>query len=124
MLRKLITETYETDRAGLVEDIYKSLKEIQQKLEEEIINKQTIIDGCNNEIHALRTQMAGKDKTIQSLEHRITESQRSIEGNRQLINKLLNDLNRMQQDLEWYKRTYENRSLLGVIKDKLKHVIS
>jgi chromosome segregation ATPase len=118
MLRKLITETYETDRAGLVEDIYKSLKEIQQKLEEEIINKQTIIDGCNNEIHALRTQMAGKDKTIQSLEHRITESQR------QLINKLLNDLNRMQQDLEWYKRTYENRSLLGVIKDKLKHVIS
>jgi uncharacterized coiled-coil protein SlyX len=116
----MITETYETDRAGLVEDIYKSLKEIQQKLEEEIINKQTIIDGCNNEIHALRTQMAGKDKTIQSLEHRITESQRSIEGNRQLINKLLNDLNRMQQDLEWYKRTYENRSLLGVIKDKTK----
>lgn len=124
MLRKLITETYETDRAGLVENIYQSLKEIQQKLEEEIINKQTIIESCNYEIDALRTQVAGKDQTIQSLEHRITENQRSIEGNRQLINKLLNDLDRMQQDLEWYKRTYENRSLLGVIKDKLKHVIS
>jgi uncharacterized coiled-coil protein SlyX len=124
MLRKLITETYETDQAGLVENIYQSLKEIQQKLEEEIINKQTIIDGYNNEITALRTEVAGKDKTIQSLEHKSTENQRSIEGNRQLINKLLNDLDRMQQDLEWYKRTYENRSLLGVIKDKLKHVIS
>jgi uncharacterized coiled-coil protein SlyX len=124
MLRKLITETYETDRAGLVENIYQSLKEIQQKLEEEILNKQTIIDSCTTEINTLRTGIAGKDQVIQTLEHRITENQRSIEGNRQLINKLLNDLDRMQQDLEWYKRTYENRSLLGVIKDKLKHVIS
>jgi uncharacterized coiled-coil DUF342 family protein len=124
MLRKLITETYEADRTQLVENIYTSLKEIQQKLEEEIVNKQAVIDGYNKEITVLHSQVVSKDKTIQVLESKLAESQRSIEGNRQLINKLLNDLDRMQQNVEWYKRTYENRSLLGVIKDKLKHVVS
>ena len=124
MLRKILTENYEIDQAHLVQNIYRSLEEIQQKLQEEIINKQTIIDSYAGEIKTLRTQVTDKDKVIQNLELSIVENQRSIEGNRQLINKLLNDLNRMQQDIEWYKRTYEYRSLLGVIKDKLKHMIS
>ena len=124
MLRKLLTENYEVDQALLVQNIYRSLETIQQQLQEEIINKQTIIDGCNTEIKLLRTQLEQKDVCIQKLESVIAENQRNIEGNRQLINKLLNDLDRMQQDIEWYKRTYENRSLLGVIKDKLKHIIS
>jgi uncharacterized protein involved in exopolysaccharide biosynthesis len=124
MLRKLITETYEADKTQLVENIYVSLKEIRQKLEEEIANKQAVIDGYSKEITALHSQVVAKDMSIQDLESKLAESQRSIEGNRQLINKLLNDLDRMQQNVEWYKRTYENRSLLGVIKDKLKHVVS
>lgn len=124
MLRKLLTENYEIDQARLVEHIYRSLEDIQQKLEEEISHKQTIVEGYSIEIIALRAQAAGKDRVIQTLESKIVESQRNIEGNRQLINKLLNDLDRMQQAVEWYKRTYETRSLLGVIKDKLKHLIS
>jgi len=124
MLRKILTENFEIDPALMVQNIYHSLETIQQKLQEEIINKQTLIDGLNAEIKLLRTQLNQKDECIQKLEAIIAENQRSIEGNRQLINKLLNDLDRMQQDIEWYKRTYENRSLLGVIKDKLKHIIS
>jgi chromosome segregation ATPase len=124
MLRKLLTENFEIDPALMVQNIYHSLETIQQKLQEEIINKQTLIDGLNAEIKLLRTQLNQKDECIQKLEAIIAGNQRSIEGNRQLINKLLNDLDRMQQDIEWYKRTYENRSLLGVIKDKLKHIIS
>src|SRR5215218_8570686 len=124
MLRKILTENFEIDPALMVQNIYHSLETIQQKLQEEIINKQTLIDGLNAEIKLLRTQLEQKDECIQKLEAIIAENQRSIEGNRQLINKLLNDLDRMQQDIEWYKRTYENRSLLGVIKDKLKHIIS
>ena len=124
MLRKLLTENYEADQAQFVLTIYRALEEIQQKLEDEIVNKQAIIDNYNNEINTLRTLLAQKEETIQKLEVVISNSQRSIEGNRQLINKLLNDLDRRQQDIEWYKRTYENRSLLGVIKDKLKHIIS
>ena len=108
----------------LTDHIYRSLEAIQQKLEEEIVNKQTIVNSYIKELNALRSKVAEKDETIQQLENRILENQRNIEGNRQLVNKLLNDLNRMQQDIEWYKRTYETRSLLGVIKDKLKHMIS
>ena len=124
MLRKLLTENFEVDQARLVENIYHSLETIQQQLQEEIINKQTIIDNYTKEVETLRAQATVKDETIQMLESKVVESQRNIEGNRQLINKLLNDLDRMQQDIDWYKRTYEYRSLLGVIKDKLKHLIS
>lgn len=119
MLRKLLIENYEVDQAQLVQHIYRSLEDIQQKLEDEIANKQTIINGCTNEIKLLRSQAELKDQIIQALENKISENQRNIEGNRQLINKLLNDLDRMQQDIEWYKRTYESRSLLGTIKEKM-----
>jgi uncharacterized coiled-coil protein SlyX len=124
MLRKILTENYEIDQAQLVQNIYHSLEDIQQKLEDEISNKQTIIDNYAHEIKTLRTQAELKVQVIQNLESQVAESHRNIEGNRQLINKLLNDLDRMQQANEWYKRTYETRSLLGVIKDKLKHMIS
>lgn len=124
MLRKLLTENYEIDQALLVQHIHRSLEDIQQKLETEITYKQAIIEECTKEIKLLRSQVELKDQLIQNFETKLLEYQRSMEGNRQLINKLLNDLERRQQDMEWYKRTYENRSLLGVIKDKLKHVIS
>jgi hypothetical protein len=45
---------------------------------------------------------------------------RKQEGTKQLINKLLEDIRRYQNDIEWYKRTYERRSLLGTLKEKLK----
>jgi uncharacterized coiled-coil protein SlyX len=119
MLRKVLIENYEVDQAQLVLSIHRSLEEIQQKLQNEIVNKQAIIDGCSNEIKTLRTKLSGKDETIHKLEAIIAETQRNIEGNRQLINKLLNDLDRRQQDIEWYKRTYESRSLLGTIWEKI-----
>lgn len=123
MLRKILTESYEVDQAQLVQYIYRSLEDIGQKLSDEVAYKQVIIDNCHQELTVLRAQVELKDQAIQSLEHKILENQRSIEGNRQLINKLLNDLERRQQDIEWYKRTYENRSLLGIMKDKIKHML-
>jgi len=42
-----------------------------------------------------------------------------MEGNRQLINKLLGDLSKLQNDVEWYKRTYEQRSFLGTLREKI-----
>jgi peptidoglycan hydrolase CwlO-like protein len=119
MLRKILTENFEVDPASLVQNIYHSLETIQQQLQEEIINKQAIIDRCAAETKSLRAQLDHKDETIQKLEAIIAENQRSIEGNRQLINKLLNDLDRMQQNVEWYKRTYEHRSFWGTVKEKI-----
>ncbi|MEJ0104241.1 MAG: hypothetical protein WDO19_17500 [Bacteroidota bacterium] len=50
---------------------------------------------------------------------KVSDYQRSSEGNRQLINKLLADIDHLKQDIEWYKRTYVHRSFLGTIKQKL-----
>ena len=119
MLRKLLPQTPVTPNEDLVQDIYESLRDIQQKMEDEIVSKQTIIEGSRAEIRTLRNTIQEKDQTIHQLKNKVDDCQRNMEGNRQLINKLLNDLERMQQDVEWYKRTYERRSLLGVVKEKL-----
>lgn len=119
MLRKLLPEAPIVTNDELVHDIYASLKDIQQKLEDEIVSKQSVIESSRAEIHMLRSTIQEKDQIILHLENKVHDSLRNSEGNRQLINKLLNDLERMQQDVEWYKRTYESRSLLGTIKEKL-----
>jgi hypothetical protein len=56
---------------------------------------------------------------IQRLEGQLVECRQTNEGTRQLINKLLSDISNYQKDLEWFKRTYEKRSLLGTIRQKL-----
>ena len=104
----------------MLEGIYDSLKQIQKKLEDEVSLKQQTIEASWQEIRNLRQTLAEKDQTIANLQNKIMECQRNIDGNRQLINKLLNDLERMKQDIEWYKRTYEKRTLFGVIKERLK----
>ena len=96
------------------------MKQIQKKLEDEVSLKQQTIEASWQEIRNLRQTLAEKDQTIANLQNKIMECQRNIDGNRQLINKLLNDLERMKQDIEWYKRTYEKRTLFGVIKERLK----
>ncbi len=119
MLRKLLSENISTEQTPLVEEVFLSLKAIQQKLEEEMVSKQAVIDGSWSEIRTLRETLQQKDQHIVQLEKSMADCQRNAEGNRQIINKLLNDLDRMQQDIEWYKRTYESRSLLGTIKEKI-----
>jgi chromosome segregation ATPase len=120
MIRKLLTDQFEPQQVQVLEGIYDSLKQIQQKLEDEVSVKQKTIEASWEEIRNMRQKLAEKDQTIVNLQNRILECQRNIDGNRQLINKLLNDLERMKQDIEWYKRTYEKRTLFGVIKDRLK----
>jgi peptidoglycan hydrolase CwlO-like protein len=119
MLRKLLPENYEIDRLDLESGILQSLKNIELQLQKELAFKQKTIEESWAEIKSLHTLIAAKDQDIQELQAKLADSKRNIEGNRQLINKLLSDLTRMRQDIEWYKRTYEKRSLLGTIKQKL-----
>lgn len=121
MLRKLLIENHDASKIYLQpEELYHSIKAIQLKLEEEMAGKQRIIEESWVEIKKLRATVQEKNESIYKLEVCVAEAQRNIEGNRQIINKLLNDLDRMQQDIDWYKRTYESRSLLGYIKQYLK----
>jgi peptidoglycan hydrolase CwlO-like protein len=104
--------------------VLKILKSIEQKLEKEITVSQNIIEWQQEELKRLQSEVVGKNNTIVELNNRLGECRSHVEGNRQLVNKLINDIDRLQHNIDWYKRTYESRSLFGVIKDKLKHIFS
>ena len=103
-----------------MDDFQQSLEMIEHKLDTEIAAKQNTIDRQEQEIQRLHGLVEEKNKIILEINGKLVECMRNSEGNRQLINKLLNDMSRLQQDIEWYKRTYENRSLLGTLREKLK----
>ena len=102
-----------------LEDVLQSLDIIELKLDSEILAKQKTIDRQELEIQRLHSLIEGKDKIILHTGEKLAECINKSEGNRQLINKLLNDIDRFNQDIEWYKRTYEKRSFLGMIREKI-----
>ncbi len=99
--------------------IQESLNLIENKLDAEITARQKTIDLQEKEIHRLHKVVEEKSSIILEFNEKLSECAHTNEGNRQLINKLLNDIDRLQQDIEWYKRTYVKRSLLGTIKEKI-----
>jgi peptidoglycan hydrolase CwlO-like protein len=111
-------------KAGLtgevkLEDLQQSLEIIENKLDSEIQAKQKTIDRQETELKHLHLLIESKDKLLREINEKLAECNRNNEGNRQLINKLLNDIGRLNQDIEWYKKTYESRSFLGTLKEKL-----
>jgi chromosome segregation ATPase len=96
----------------MVADDIKAYKEIKESLDQ---IKQTL----DADIAALKNVIVRKDADIQHYEEKLQQAAHSIEGNRQLVNKLLGDLSKLQNDIEWYKRTYEQRSFLGTVKEKI-----
>ncbi len=102
-----------------LQGIYARLEQIKHFMEREAGERQLTIDKQSAKIEKLKLMIAKKDEIITTLENQLKECSRNIEGNRQLINKLLNDISHYQNDIEWYKRTYEKRSLWGVVKEKL-----
>jgi peptidoglycan hydrolase CwlO-like protein len=103
-----------------MDDFQQSLEMIEHKLDTEIAAKQNTIDRQEQEIQRLHGLVEEKNKIILEINGKLVECMRNSEGNRQLINKLVNDIDRLNRDIEWYKRTYEKRSLIGTIKEKLK----
>ena len=99
----------------------RTLKSIEETLQNEITSKQAIIHWQQDELSRLRQEVNQKNDTIAGLTSKLQECHSQSEGNRQLINKLITDIDKLHQDINWYKRTYETRSLFGVIKDKLKY---
>ena len=101
--------------------VLRTLKLIDQKLEKEIASKPDVIRWQQEELRRLQSEVLEKTNLVSDLNAKLNECRSQSEGNRQLINKLITDIDKLQQNVDWYKRTYESRSLLGVIKDKLKH---
>jgi hypothetical protein len=102
-----------------LQSIHARLEQIRLFLEKEITFKQQIIEEQAKQIIQLKGISEEKDLIVLRLEGQLQECRQTNEGTRQLINKLLNDISNHQKDIEWYKRTYEKRSLAGTIRQKL-----
>jgi predicted nuclease with TOPRIM domain len=118
----MLLDQYDIQQEKALKEIQNSIQEIQLRLEKEVAAKQRTIERQEIEISRLRADLDSKASIIVDLNTKYTECQSNSEGNRQLVNKLLNDLERAHQDIDWYKRTYETRSLLGTIIEKLKRL--
>ena len=118
-MKHLVIKPEQVNGEDKMEDLQQSLELIEHKLDTEIQAKQTTIDRQEQEIQRLHVLIEKKDKIILDTGEKLAECISNNEGNRQLINKLLNDIDRVNQDIEWYKRTFEKRSLLGMIRQRL-----
>jgi septal ring factor EnvC (AmiA/AmiB activator) len=99
--------------------IRQNLDQIRSFIEIELAEKKETIKEQAAELEEMKMLLRQKEVAISMFEANTREFQETAEGNRQLINKLLGDISRLQNDVDWYKRTYEKRSLLGTIKQKL-----
>jgi DNA repair exonuclease SbcCD ATPase subunit len=119
MKHSIVVKSQQLTESDKLDDLQQSMELIEDKIDKEIISKQTTITRQEQEIKRLHDLVEEKNKTILDANEKLVEIIRSNEGSRQLINKLLNDIERLQHDIEWYKRTYEKRSLIGTIREKI-----
>ena len=100
-------------------DLQTALQRLLTILEKELVGKQKTIELYESDMMRMRKEQLNKDAELKIFKQQLQEAQENAEGCRQLVNKLLNDIERMQQDISWYKRTFENRSLIGTMKEKI-----
>ena len=100
-------------------DIQSQLNRIEDFLLGEFTEKKLALQKQQSEIELLKTSLKEKAVEINSIKEKLRQGLDLAEGNRQLINKLLGEISKLQNDVEWYKRTYEKRSLFGTVREKL-----
>lgn len=86
-------------------EIAATLEQIRKYLEAEIVG--------------LKKQADQKDADLKACRKELEMALYSLEGKTQLINKLAGDIGKLQNDIDWYKRTYEQRSFWGTIREKI-----
>jgi peptidoglycan hydrolase CwlO-like protein len=102
-----------TNGKSIEYDIHK----IRLYIEDQLKEKQDMLKQKDRFIHELENKLLSKDISLSVLEEKLDHQQHETDGNRQLINKLLGDISKLQNDIEWYKRTYEKRSFFGIVKE-------
>lgn len=118
--KQLLPTGHKPEKDGATfNSIEQALVSISQKLDIDMAARQRTVELQEQEIKRLHLLLESKNNQLLELNKQVTDSKLQADGSRQLMNKLLNDIERLQQDVEWYKRTYETRSLLGTLKQKL-----
>jgi septal ring factor EnvC (AmiA/AmiB activator) len=105
-------------------DIQTQLNGIVRFLQTEYTEKKIEVRKQEAAMEILKNILQEKDGEINSVKESLQQAQEAAEGNRQLVNKLLGEISKLQNDIEWYKRTYETRSFLGTILEKIKRKIN
>lgn len=95
------------------------LRQVYSHLLSENEHKRERIEELIDRLKQLEEQLQKEQNEKEETEKILKDEIRKQEGTKQLINKLLEDIRRYQNDIEWYKRTYETRSFFGTIKEKL-----
>ena len=95
------------------------LRQVYSHLLSENEHKRDRIEELIIRLKDLEAKLAEEQQEKKQLHKTLTDENKKQEGTKQLINKLLEDIRRYQNDIEWYKRTYESRSLLGTIKEQI-----
>ena len=98
--------------------IRQNLDHIRSFIEIELTEKKETIKEQAAEIEELKQLLQKKELAISMFEANTKQFQETAEGNRQLINKLLGDISRLQNDIDWYKRTYEKKKSAWCIASK------
>lgn len=96
------------------------LRQVYSHLLSENEYKRERIEELILRLKDLEAKLAEEEQEKKQLHKTLSEENKRQEGTKQLINKLLEDIRRYQNDIEWYRKTYEKRTLLGVIKEKMK----
>lgn len=84
----------------------------------EVRLKSEMIMRLQTMLQQMTAALNAKDRELSDLREKLEKCQQNAEGTHQLMNKLLNDIEKYQKDVDWYRRTYEKRSLLGVLRSK------
>lgn len=98
------------------------LRQVYSHLLSENEYKRERIEELIKRLKDLEAKLAEEEKEKKQLHQTLTEENKRQEGTKQLINKLLEDIRRYQNDIEWYKRTYEKRKVAGILKDRFKRI--
>lgn len=95
----------------------KSQYEVLEKLIAEAKNKQSMLQDQKEEYHLLQKK---SDVAVNELNIQLADVKRVLAETQSHNSQLNIDLARQQQIIQWYKRTYQDRGLLGTIKEKLR----
>lgn len=99
--------------------VRQALATMNKQMEQLIAVHKTSMEKAEETIGNLLQLVNKKEAIIEALESQNKDINRKGDGEKQLVNKLLGDIERLNLDIGWYKKTYEKRSLLGTIKQKL-----
>jgi chromosome segregation ATPase len=111
------------EQAELRQELLK-MAEQSNKQAEAFANTLKMMESVNTELKGLNEKFKTENqqlmRRLEGAEHKIASLQDQEKNFNEKENRLREEIRGLQKNLDWYRRTYEDRSFLGVIKEKIK----